>query len=71
VAHVIAVAQSSGAKALLQESYYPDGVSALIAEKAGLALVKIPSAPDFRAKQSYFDFVDVLVRALVAGSHGK
>jgi zinc/manganese transport system substrate-binding protein len=64
VAHVLAVAQERGVKLLLQEQYYPDGVSGLIAQRAGIRLVKLPGGPDFRAKQSYFDYVDALVRAL-------
>jgi hypothetical protein len=55
-------------KLLLQEQYYPDGVSGLIASKAGLRLAKLPGGPDFRAKQTYFDFMDALVRALVPGA---
>lgn len=67
VAHVLAVAQARGVTLLLQEQYYPDGASGLIASRAGIRLVKMPGGPDFRAKQSYFDFIDALVRSLVPG----
>jgi zinc/manganese transport system substrate-binding protein len=61
VAKVIAVAREGHVRVILQESFYPDSTSKLIAKKAGAKLVTIPGAPNYRGGQSYIGFVDDLV----------
>jgi zinc/manganese transport system substrate-binding protein len=63
VAKVISVAREGQVRLILQESFYPDSTSKLIAKKAGARLVTIPGAPNYRGGQSYVGFVnDVVTR---------
>lgn len=66
VTHVIEIAKQTGAKAVLQEAYYPSKNSELIAKQAGATLVKIPGAPNFKGGKSYISHLDGVVKALVA-----
>jgi zinc/manganese transport system substrate-binding protein len=70
VARVIAVAKSSGVPVILQESWYPNRTSRLIATKAGAQLVTIPGSPDFSGGQSYIGFVNEIVKKLAAATGG-
>ncbi|HEY3233266.1 MAG TPA: zinc ABC transporter substrate-binding protein [Polyangiaceae bacterium] len=64
VAHVLSIAKSAKVRLILQEAWYPDNSSKLIAEKSGARLLRMQGLPNYGAKQSYVAFVDVLVRRL-------
>jgi zinc/manganese transport system substrate-binding protein len=65
VTHVIEVAKREGAKAILQEAYYPAKTSELIAKQAGSTLVRIQGGPDVKAGKSYIQHMDAVVQQLV------
>ncbi len=67
VARVLAIAKQRSVKLILQESYYPDATAKLVAEKAGAAVLFIPSGPDVRGGQSYFTWMDGIVGMLDKG----
>jgi zinc/manganese transport system substrate-binding protein len=64
VAHVIDLARKTDVKLILQESWHPAQTSKLVAEQAGVRLVVIPGAPDYRGGQSYLGFVNEIVTRL-------
>jgi zinc/manganese transport system substrate-binding protein len=64
VAHVIELGRKTDAKLVLQEAWHPDQTSKLVAEQAGVRLVVIPGAPDYRGGQSYLGFVNDIVTRL-------
>ncbi len=64
VAHVIDIAKQQDARAIVQQSFYPDNVSKLVAKRAGVAVCTLPGGPDFRAGQSYEKYIDRVVKAL-------
>jgi len=64
VAHVIELARKTDVKLILQESWHPGQTSKLVAEQAGVRLVVIPGAPDYRGGQSYLGFVNEIVTRL-------
>jgi zinc/manganese transport system substrate-binding protein len=70
VAHVVQVAKQSGARALLQESFYPAKTSQLIAQRAGLELVRLPAAPDFQNGESYIAHMNRVVELLAKACGG-
>jgi zinc/manganese transport system substrate-binding protein len=70
VAQLLVQGRQRKVKAILQEEYYPDSTSRLVAQQLGARLVRVPGGPDFQAGQSYLDYVDHLVTALVAGLGG-
>ena len=59
-------ARGSGARMILQESFYPTSTSRLVAERSGAPLVVIPAGPSFREGQSYFAWMNEVVRRLGA-----
>jgi zinc/manganese transport system substrate-binding protein len=61
VARVIAVAREGQVRVILQESFYPDSTSKLIAKKSGAKLVAIAGAPNYRGGQSYVGYVNDVV----------
>lgn len=67
VAGLLAWMKANGAKAILQEEYHPDATSALLAEKAGAALVTMPGATRVGEGQTYIQYVDDQIRRLVKG----
>jgi len=67
VAQLLVLARQRGVRALVQEEYYPDATSRLLARQIPAPLVRVPGGPDFQAGQSYFDYIDRLVGLLVGG----
>jgi zinc/manganese transport system substrate-binding protein len=70
VARVLVAARTQKARAILQESYYPDQTAKLIAEKSGARLVVLPGGADFRAGQTYIDHMEQIVTLLEKGLGG-
>jgi zinc/manganese transport system substrate-binding protein len=64
VAEVLVLGRKQGVKVILQESFYPDTTSKLLAEKLPAKLLRLPGGADFKAGQSYIDHMDQLVDAL-------
>jgi zinc/manganese transport system substrate-binding protein len=64
VLKVIQLGRARKVKAVLQESYYPSKTGALVANKLGGTLVRLPAAADFRAGQSYIDRMEALITRL-------
>ena len=64
VAEVLVLGRKAGAKVILQESYYPDSTSKLLAGKLPAQLVRLPGGADFRSGQGYVERMDQLVEAL-------
>ena len=64
VARVLATARSQGVGIILQESFYPESTSELVAERAGATLVRLPGGPDVRRGESWLDFMGSVVRML-------
>lgn len=67
VAHVLDVMRSQEVHLILQERFYPQTTSKLIAERSGGAVVVLPGGPDLRRNQTYFDFIDRTVVLLEQG----
>lgn len=64
VADLLGVARAQGVKLLLQEPWYPTNTSRVIADRAGAALVVLPSSPDVAKGKTYLDFMNELVARL-------
>lgn len=58
VARLLRDAAAKEPKLLLHEEYYPDTTSRLIAERAGIPLLKMPGGTRFRDGQTYAEKVD-------------
>ncbi len=67
VAMVLKLARENGVKILLQEEYYPDKASAVVAEKIPASLVKLPGGTDFRKGQRYVEHLADVVERLEQG----
>ena len=61
VALMIRTAKDRKVRLLLQESWHSTSVSALVAKKSGMTLVRLPGLPNFRKGQSYIGFMNGLV----------
>ncbi len=66
VARVLTTAKGQGSKALLMMSYYPDRSAKLVAEKSGMALIKVNGGANFETGEDWVDFMDALIVPLVA-----
>jgi zinc/manganese transport system substrate-binding protein len=64
VVHVLSVARTKKIPVILQETYYPDSSSKIIAEKAGATLVKVSGGTKFQSGQSYIEHIEEVVGAL-------
>jgi zinc/manganese transport system substrate-binding protein len=64
VAQLLVLARQRGVKALVQEEYYPEATSHLLAQQIPAQLVRVPGGPDFQSGQSYFDYMDRMVALL-------
>lgn len=64
VAAVLKLARSKGAKVVLQESYYPDKIGALIATKLGGSAVVLPGGTSVENGESYLAHLELVVSAL-------
>jgi zinc/manganese transport system substrate-binding protein len=70
VAQLLTLARERKVRLLLQEEYYPDSTSKLVAERIPAALVRMPGGPDYQGGQSYLDYVERLVTLLEQGLKG-
>ncbi len=61
VARVLATARRKKAKLIVQESFYPDNTSKLVAQKSGAALVVLPGGADFEGGESLLAHVESIV----------
>lgn len=68
VTHVVQTMAQTGAKLVIQESWFPTTTSELVAQKTGARLVVLPGAADFQAGETWIDNMDQLVRVLTGGS---
>ena len=67
VAHVMSVAKDKDAVAILQESWWPQKTSKLVAKKVGAKVVRIPGGPNVRRGQTYEAFMARVVKKLQRG----
>jgi zinc/manganese transport system substrate-binding protein len=70
VAQLLVLARERKVRVVLQEEYYPDATSRLVAERIPAALVRVPGGPDFQGGQSYLDYIERLVTLLEQGCKG-
>jgi len=66
VAQLLGWMRANRVAAILQEEYYPDATSRLLAEKSGATLVAMPGGAHVADGQSYVDYVGAQVERLVA-----
>jgi zinc/manganese transport system substrate-binding protein len=64
VAEVLVAGRKAGAKLILQESYYPDTTSKLLADKLPAKVVSLPGGADFKGGEGYVEHMDKLVDAI-------
>ena len=69
VAAVLGQARRLGVRLIMQETYYPDSASRLIADRSDATLVALPGGPDIRRGQTYIGFLEWLVARLAPHSH--
>jgi zinc/manganese transport system substrate-binding protein len=70
VANLIELARREKVRVVLQESWYPDATSKILAEKCGARLTAISTMPDFAKGESYIAHMNDLVEKLRAGFGG-
>jgi zinc/manganese transport system substrate-binding protein len=74
VANVLRLGRARKVRLILQEEFYPDTTSKLVAEKLGATLVKVPGGTRFQKGQSYVEHIDetlgLIQRALEPGKEG-
>lgn len=71
VGRVLGIARQRGVKLVLQEDYYPDDTSRLVAQKVPAALVRLPGAPNVRGGETYIAWMERIVSALEQGLRGR
>lgn len=71
VAQVLGLGRQRKAKLVLQEDYYPNTTSQLVASKIPATLVVMPAGTDVRGGQTYLQRMDELVRRLENGLKGQ
>jgi zinc/manganese transport system substrate-binding protein len=62
-AGVLSRGKGAGVKLVVQEEYYPDTISRVVAERLGAKLVKLPGGTRFREGQSYVEHIGDFVKA--------
>ncbi len=67
VARVLGLGRQKKVKLVLQEEYYPDNMSRLVAGKIPASLVTLAGGTDFRAGQTYLQRMEELVKRLEQG----
>jgi zinc/manganese transport system substrate-binding protein len=67
VAEVLTLGRQKKARLVVQEEYYPDSTSRLVAAKIPAGLVILPSGADFRAGETYVQRMERLVKKLEQG----
>ena len=70
VTKVLAAGRREKVGAILQETFYADSTSRLIAEKIPAKLVKLQGGPDFRGGESYADSIEALIAAVESALSG-
>lgn len=70
VARVLTTAKAQGVRAILVEAYYPETTAKLVADRAGVPLVKLPGGADFRAGDTYAAGIERLAAALGRAARG-
>jgi zinc/manganese transport system substrate-binding protein len=68
VAALLALAQNRKVRLVLQESHYPDATSKLLAARIPAPLVRVPSASNFPAGESYAQHLDVVLETIAAAA---
>lgn len=71
VAQVLTLGRQQKAQFVLQEEYYPDSTSKLVASKIPAALVIVPSGANFRGGETYVQRMERLVQKLEKGLSDK
>ncbi|MDC0708494.1 metal ABC transporter substrate-binding protein [Stigmatella sp. ncwal1] len=71
VAKVLTEGRAQKARFLLQEDYYPDTTSQLVASKLPAPLVVIPGGTNFRGGETYLQHLEDVVKRLEQGLAGK
>jgi zinc/manganese transport system substrate-binding protein len=64
IAHVIDVARGEKVRVILQEAWFPDNTTKLVATKCGAKLVQLPGAPDFAKGETYVAWMNGIVLRL-------
>jgi zinc/manganese transport system substrate-binding protein len=64
VVHVLGVVRQRKVPLILQESFYPDNASRIIAEKTGAKLLKLSGGTRFQSGQGYVEHMDEWVTEL-------
>lgn len=67
VAKVLVKARQKKAKILIQESYYPNNTSKLVADKSGAALVVLPGGVDFAGGETLLAHLTELAKLIEKG----
>lgn len=67
VAKVLATARRKKAKCIIQESYYPDSTSKLVADKSGAKLVVVPGGVDFERGESFLEHLQEMAKLIEKG----
>lgn len=70
VAHLLVLGRTRKVRALVQEEYYPQATSRLVAQQIPTALVRVPGGPDYQGGQSYLDYIERMVVAIEQGLRG-
>jgi zinc/manganese transport system substrate-binding protein len=68
-AQVISTMRSDGARAIVQESYYPASTSETIATLVGGAVVRIDSGPNLAAQETTVDWLTRTAEAIYVALH--
>jgi zinc/manganese transport system substrate-binding protein len=68
VASLLALARARKVRLLLQESHYPDATSKLLAGRIPAPLVRVPSATNLPAGESYLQHLDVVLEKIATGT---
>jgi zinc/manganese transport system substrate-binding protein len=63
VASILGDMQRTKTKLVLQESFYPDATSHLLAERTGAKVIEVPGGP--KADQTYLQYMDDMVQSII------
>jgi zinc/manganese transport system substrate-binding protein len=61
IAHLLVLARQRKVRVLVQEDYYPESTSRLVAQQIPTALVRVPGGPDYQKGESYIEYIDRMV----------
>lgn len=64
VAHVLATARARKVRLILQETYFPDNLTRLLADKIPARVVRVPAGAAYASGQTYQARIEALVTAL-------